>query len=173
MSYERGGAIDFVVRSGGVLEALESIFDVFWHQEMYLLAWVIPLDGESTVSFSFFFDQALIIFLDRLQEVLGVLLTDVFDSKVVNDQRERDGTPLMLPQTRSGFALQTAMFLQSFGKEFLCDDPHLGESVHALADLAVHISIRGCNVAQFVVLNDVVRHVCKFQTHVFVPGVFR
>jgi hypothetical protein len=26
---------------GGVLEALESIFDVFWHREMYLLAWVI------------------------------------------------------------------------------------------------------------------------------------
>ncbi len=87
MSYERGGAVDFVVRSGGVLEALESIFDVFWHREMYLLARVIPLDGESTVSFPFVFDQALVIFLDRLQEVLGVLLTDVFDAKVVNDQR--------------------------------------------------------------------------------------
>ena len=51
---------------GRVLEALESIFDVFWHREMYLLAWVIPLDGESTVSFTFFFDRALVIFLDRL-----------------------------------------------------------------------------------------------------------
>jgi len=74
-----------------MLEALESIFNAFWHREMHLLAWIIPLDGESTVSFSFFFDQALIIFLDRLQEVLGVLLTNVFDSKVVDDQRKRNG----------------------------------------------------------------------------------
>jgi hypothetical protein len=84
-----------------VLEALESIFDVFWH-EMHLLAWVIPLDGESTVLSSFFFDRALIIFLDCLQEVLGVLLTDVFDS---DDQEERNGMPLVLPQTGSGFTL--------------------------------------------------------------------
>jgi hypothetical protein len=151
-----------------VLEALETIFNVFWHQEMHLLAWVIPLNGESTVSFSFFFNRALIIFLDRLQEVLGVLLTGVFDSKVVDDQRERNGTPLVLPQTGSGLALRIAMFLQSFGEEFLCYDPRLGESVHALADLAVHVSIRGCDVAQFVVLDDIVRHVRKFQTHVFI-----
>jgi hypothetical protein len=71
---------------GGVLEALETIFDVFWHRDMYFLVWVIPLNGESTVSFSLFFDQALIEFLDRFQEVLGVLLTDIFDSKVVDDQ---------------------------------------------------------------------------------------
>jgi hypothetical protein len=65
--------------------------------------------------------------------------------------------------------LRISMFLQSFGKEFLCDDPRLGESVHALAYLAVHVSIRGCNVTQFVVLDDVVRHVREFQTHVFIP----
>ena len=107
-----------------------------------------------------------------------MLLTDVFDSKVLDDQRERNGTPLVLSQTGSGLALRIAMFLQSFGEDFLCDDPRLGESVHALADLAVHVSIRGCNVAQFVVLDDIVRHVCEFQTHVFIPdqltiGVFR
>ncbi len=163
VSYERGGAVDFVVRlGGGVLEALESIFDVLWHREMHLLARVIPLNGESTVSFSFFFDRALIIFLDCLQEVLGVLFSDVFDSKIVDDQGERNGMPLVLPQTRSCFALRIAMFLQSFGEEFLCDDPRLGEPVHALADLAVHESIRGCDIAQFVVLDDVVRHVREF-----------
>jgi hypothetical protein len=92
---------------------------------MHFLVWVIPLngDGESTVSFSFFFDRALIVFLDHFQEVLGVLLTNVFDSKVVDDQREHNGTPLVFPQTGSGLALRVAMFLQSFGEELLCDDP--------------------------------------------------
>ena len=136
---------------------------------MHLLAWVIPLDGESTVLFSFFFNQALIIFLDRLQEVLGVLFTNVFDSKDIDDQREHNGTSLVLPQTGSDFALRIAMFLQTFGEEFLCDDPRLGETVHALADLAVHEFIRGCDVVQFVVLDDVDQHVREFQTHVFIP----
>ena len=76
-----------------------------------------------------------------------MLLTDVFDSKVIDDQRERDGTPLVLLQTGSGFALRITMFLQSFGEEFLCDDPRLGESVHALADLAIHLSIRQRHVS--------------------------
>ena len=62
------------------------------------------------------------------------------------------------------------MFFQSFGKEFLCDDPCLGKPVHAFSDLAVHVSIWGCDVAQFVVLDDVVRHVREFQSHVFIPG---
>jgi hypothetical protein len=63
MFYEHGGVVDFVVRLGGVLEALKGIFDIFWHQAMHLFAWVIPLNGESTVSSPFFFDQAPIIFL--------------------------------------------------------------------------------------------------------------
>ena len=87
---------------GGVLETFETIFDVFWHREMHLLAWIIPLDGESTVSFSFFFDQALIIFLDPLQEVLGVLLTDVFDSKVINHQRKDDVAGDVTKETGGG-----------------------------------------------------------------------
>ena len=108
-----------------MLEVLESIFDVFWHQDMHFLVWVIPLNGESTVSFSLFFDRALTIFFDRFQEVLDVLLTDIFDSKVIDDQGENNGMPLVFPQTRSGLALRVAMFLQSFGEEFFCDDPCL------------------------------------------------
>jgi hypothetical protein len=84
---------------------LEAVFDVFWHQEMHLPARVIPFDGESTVLFSFSFDRALIKFLDCLQEVLGVLLTDVFDSEVIDNQQERDGAILVLPQTGRGLAL--------------------------------------------------------------------
>jgi hypothetical protein len=96
MFCERGGAVGFVSRlGGGVLEAFESIFDVFWHRDMHLLVWVIPLNGESTVSFALFFDQALIVFLNCFQEVFGVFFTDVFYSKIVDDQGENDGATLV------------------------------------------------------------------------------
>ncbi len=32
---------------GRVLKALETVFDVFWHRDMHLLVWVIPLNGEA------------------------------------------------------------------------------------------------------------------------------
>ena len=72
---------------------------------MHLFTLVIPLNGESTVSFPFFFDQALIIFLDCLQQVLDVFLTNVFDSKIVDDQCKGDGSPFVFPQPGSGLAL--------------------------------------------------------------------
>jgi hypothetical protein len=62
------------------------------------------------------------------------------------------------------------MFLQSFGKELLCNDPCLGESVHAFLDFAVYLSVWGRYGMQFVMLNDVVRYVREFQSHVFIPG---
>ena len=60
------------------------------------------------------------------------------------------------------------MFLQLFGQEVLCNDPCLGETIHALADLAVQVSVWDCYVAKFIMLVDVVRHLRKFQSHVFV-----
>jgi hypothetical protein len=99
-----------------------------------------------------------------------MLLANLFDSKIVDNQGKSDGPPLVHPQTGSGLALWIAMFLQSFGEELLCDDPCLGGSVHAFLDFAVYVSVWDCYVAQFVMLNDVVRYVHKFQSHVFIPG---
>ncbi len=61
------------------------------------------------------------------------------------------------------------MFLQSFGEELLCNDPCLGESVHAFLDFAVYFSVWGCYGAQFVMLNDIVRYVRKLKSHAFIP----
>ena len=52
----------------------------------------------------------------------------------------------------------------------MCNDPCLGESVHAFLDFAVYVSIWGHYVTQFVMLNDVVRYVREFQSRVFIPG---
>ncbi len=88
-----------------MLETFETIFDVFWHQEMPISARVVPFYGEPAVSFSFRLDRALVICSDCLQKVLGMFLANVFDAKVIDDQRERDGAPLVRPQAGSGLAL--------------------------------------------------------------------
>jgi hypothetical protein len=78
--------------------------------------------------------------------VLGVFLANVFNPEVVDDKGECDWSPLVCPKARRGLALRVAMFLQPFGQEFLCNDPCLGKTVHALLDFAINLSVWGCNV---------------------------
>jgi hypothetical protein len=141
---------------------LHCILDVQWHQKVHLLAGIIPFDGKSAISFLFLLEQASIIFLHHLCQVLGVFFPNVFYPKAVNDKRKSDWTPLMHPQPRHCFALGVAMFLQPFCQEFLGKDPRLREPVHALADFSVSVPARCCNVEQVIMFNDVLRHVGDF-----------
>ncbi len=50
----------------GMLELFECVFEVERHRYVHLLARIVPFDGESAVSFPFWFEQALIIFLHLL-----------------------------------------------------------------------------------------------------------
>jgi hypothetical protein len=51
---------------GGMLESFECVFKVERHHYVHLLARIVPFDGESAVSFPFWFKKALIIFLHCL-----------------------------------------------------------------------------------------------------------
>jgi hypothetical protein len=62
------------------------------------------------------------------------------------------------------------MFVQAFLEKLLGDDTGLWQAIHPLLYFAVDIAIGGGFVPEVVVLNDVVRHVCNAQAHVFVPG---
>ncbi len=63
-----------------------------------------------------------------------------------------------------------AMFLQAFLKKLLGNDTVLWQTVHPLLYFAVDVAVGGGFVPEFVVLDDVVLHVCNVQLHVFVPG---
>ena len=101
----------------GILEPLQCLLNVQWHQKVHLLASIVPFDGKSAISFPFFFEQACIIFLHRLSQVLSVYFPDVFYPKVIDDERTCDWVPLMDPQPWRCFALFVPMFLQLFCQE--------------------------------------------------------
>jgi len=42
-------------------------------------------------------------FLENVQEVIEVFASNVFDTKVIHDEAELDGTPFVAPETRGGF----------------------------------------------------------------------
>jgi hypothetical protein len=146
----------------GMLEKLQSILNARWHQKVHLLVGIIPFDGKSAISLPYFFEQAHIIFLHHLYQVLGMFFPNVFYPKVVDDKRKSDWTPLTHPQPRHCFALGLAMLLQPFCQELLGNDPHLQEPIHALEDFTVDVPIGCCNVKQLIMFKDVLRHIGEF-----------
>jgi hypothetical protein len=74
-------------------------------------------------------------------EMQDVIFSNVFDSKVVNDEREIYGVPFVFLIAWCKFALCVACLLELFFEEFLCNDACLRESVHSLLYLTVHVSI--------------------------------
>ena len=64
----------------------EGFLDIPRHGEVDFPSLLVPLNGESAVSFSFRLERALIICSDCLQEVLRMFFADVFDAEVVNHQ---------------------------------------------------------------------------------------
>ncbi len=60
--------------------------------------------------------------------MLGMLLANVLNPKVVDDEGERDWSPFVRPKSWGGLALGVPVFLESFGQEFLGDDGLMSQS---------------------------------------------
>ena len=60
--------------------------------------------------------------LDGVAKVKGVLFADIFDTEVVNDEGEHDGSPLVAPKARSAFTLVVAFVGETLSEEGLGED---------------------------------------------------
>ena len=59
---------------------------------------VVPVDGESTEEGTSPVDGDGVDFLEGLDEVVGVLFSDILDAKVVYDEGEKYGFGVVLPE---------------------------------------------------------------------------
>ncbi len=66
---------------------------------------VIPVEGESNLSRSFPIYVNFVVALQDADEVVRIFLTHAFNSKVVDDECEADGSPFVLPETGRCLAL--------------------------------------------------------------------
>src|SRR5210317_1720514 len=98
---------------------------------MDLLSRIIPIKGESEVSFSLPICCTVIVFLNYFDQMFCMLFAYIFDAKIVDDKSETDRTPIMRPESRSVFALVVSMCIQTFLKEFLGQNATLWQAVHS------------------------------------------
>ena len=93
-----------------MLKTLSGLVAVSWHGEIDLLVWVVPCDGESQVAFSLPVMQCGVVHIQCLKEVFGMLDADVFHSKIIHTECERDGLPVVSPKTGGDSALVISVF---------------------------------------------------------------
>ena len=74
--------------SQAVLETLECSGNIPWHQEMDFLFGIIPVKSDSTVQGALVFlveiMSEFVVSTDAIYQVLCVLISYVFDSKIVH-----------------------------------------------------------------------------------------
>ena len=126
---------------GRVLELSEGLGDVAWHGTIASSRLIVPLECHTQVQ------APGPVFGDGvhcpkgIDEVLGMLPTDIFHTKVIDNKGKRYRPNVVSVETwcmlRGGVAVCCKMFLQAIiGK-----DTGLRKSIHALADLNQDVSI--------------------------------
>ena len=78
-------------------EPFEGFRYIIWHGEVNDAGVIIPIKIKSEVALAFPILCDVIIFLDAFYEVVGMLLTNIFYSKIVDNERETDREPFMCP----------------------------------------------------------------------------
>ena len=73
---------------------------MFWHGDVIGACGIVPVNGESAEKGTGPVDGDSVDFLEGLDEVVGVLFSNLLDAKVVNDEGENDGLGGVLPERR-------------------------------------------------------------------------
>ncbi len=89
---------------------------------MDLVAIVVPVQVHAKVLVSIPVNGTFVVFLKNLRKMVGMLLPNVLDTKVVDTENEQERSPVMFPKARCDIALMVAMLVEAFFKEILCKD---------------------------------------------------
>jgi hypothetical protein len=114
---------------------------------------VIPFELNPAVEIAVPIYGEFIFFLDARNEVVNVLLTFIFYTKIINNQREGDGPVGVIQKTGGLFTLEVSIWSEEFLEELVCKDAGLGEAPHCSLHFQIYVPIKDL-VCQHVLLNN-------------------
>ena len=94
----------------------KGVLDVSRHGAMYFVLDVVPIKGKAEVACSIPVRVNFVVLLENAHEMLNIVLVDVFHPKVINNEGETDGAPVVLPIAWGDFSLAISSFLETFGE---------------------------------------------------------
>jgi hypothetical protein len=136
---------------------------------MDLATVIVPVHVHAKVSVSIPVNGTFVVFLKNLRKMVGMLLPNVLDAKVVNTESEQERPPVIFPKAQCDVALMVALLVEAFFEEILCKDARLREAVHALLYFDVDCNIVGRQVVEVVGFDKIGREVVDLHAHVVRP----
>ena len=124
-------------------EPFEGFRNIIWHVEVNAAGVIITIKIESEVALDLPILCNVMILFDAFYEVVRMLLTNIFYSKIVDNECETDRPPFISPQTKCNLALMVAMGIEACFKECLGQDSTLGKPIHSALDEDINESIWG------------------------------
>jgi hypothetical protein len=100
--------------------------------------------------------------------MVDVIFVDVLHAKIVNDNGETEGVPVMMPVSWCDSALAVSCFVKAFGEEFLCNYAGLWEAVHSMLHFTENIAIHVHFVMECLFVNDVLWEEFEFHPEVLI-----
>ena len=70
---------------------------------------IVPLDIDFSIEVSFFIDCYFIFFFEGVEQMIGLALAYIFNTKVINYEGKQERSPFVAPQTRGEGALVVVM----------------------------------------------------------------
>ena len=90
---------------------------------MYLAFLVVPIERDANVLLASPVGGYFAVLFECLFEVEGMFFAFVFDTKIVHNQGELDGSSVMLPQSQHQLALVVAVLVHPFFSISLAGNP--------------------------------------------------
>ena len=114
---------------------------------------VVPCDIDASNFLSQPIGGDFVGLLEGLEEVFGMVVANVLDSKVIHDEHKNDGSPFVVPEARHSGALVVAVGGKSFGEEVIGQFASLFEAIDAFCDLEVNPVVEGI-LGEIVLINE-------------------
>ena len=108
---------------------------------MYISLVVIPVESETKISCAVPIGVTEVVQFEDIEEMVNVILGDVFYAKIVNHKAETDWVSCVCPETRCEFALAVSSDLEAYFEEFLGNDASLGQAILTSSYLAEKLTI--------------------------------
>ena len=147
----------------------EKIADVPWHTDATAPVNIVPVDANPCKLVACHVELYTVKVPEKVQEMIEVYDSHVFNTKVINYEAELDGLPFVAPETRSGSRFVVAFGLEAGAKENVGQDACLGKTTTSLANFKVDPPIM-IHTSEIVFFNEFCRYVQDFDVDVFRVG---
>ncbi len=150
-----------------MLVLLQLFDDRSWHGDVKRQIVVFPFQFYTAIQISRPIFGQLVFFFDAPDQVVNVLLSRVFHTKVINNKREQYWSGGMLPKSRCLFAFVVTMRGKPFLEEFICKYSSLWQSPNRVTHFKIDVPVVYM-VQEIVLLNDPRCEQANGYLHVFI-----